>query len=316
MTILHRTLDRSGFSPTTIETYSKAIDRWVAFAGEHPGGWTRYQAQAFYDQLIASGVRANTANLYMAALRYAARWYATQNGRPELDFTVIQLRRPNAKDKLEQRPLTEAEAQALILACGEGRALSPVDLRDRTMIIVALETGMRRKSLHGLHIENLSQEKDQPIAHVPVKGRGGTAMFKVPLSDVAVHAITAWRKQLVKLGVKSGPLFQGFSKRIGPTGRNVYTPTGSLALMTIYNTIVARAEAADIDDMHPHILRHTFVTWRVEAGFSPIEIASITGHSLPREWGQVATYARRAQFSDIRNSTPPWLADLVRRLYG
>lgn len=305
MTILDEILARSRFSPTTRSAYSGVIRKWVKFAGEDPNGWTRILAQAFYESMLTNGISSTSANVYIASLRYVSKWYATKMGRPELDFAVVQTRLV-AENKEPRHALTPEAAIALLNTCSPDKP-TLIDLRDRTLLVIGLETGMRRMSLAGMRMENITR-RDYPMIKVPIKGKGGTAVYPVPLSDTAMLVLDAWRAQLSPDSIRNGPVFPSYA------GNKMAGSNDGLSMQMIYKLIVDRAKSAGISHVHPHIIRHSFITWRQLAGLNAIQIASITGHkTLGAEWANMVSYIDLASSAnEARNSTPLWLADLVR----
>ena len=68
--------------------------------------------------------------------------------------------------------------------------------------------------------------------------------------------------------------------------------------------------------LSPHVFRHTFVTWRLESGYSPHEVAAVTHHKL-RELGALGEYVSPIVVGDkMRSSTPAWLRSWVRSRLG
>jgi integrase len=307
--VLHQILDRSGFSPVTKSRYRLVIDRWISFAGSDPLGWTRERAQDFYDHLIAT-VAVQSANTYILSLRYVSRWYAMRTG--QLDFAIVQRQRGKKGRGREREggPLIEVEeAQALLRTCENGSA---IDRRDLALLVVGLETGMRRMSFLGLHAEAIHHTRNFPSVLVPIKGPGGEETFDVPLSDTAFAALRSWVDWLKKQRIASGPVFRKLAYgRLG----DVLTPTG------INELLETRSSAANIRRINPHMLRHTFISWRNRAGFLPIDIGEITGHKvktyvvdgMAMKIGGMNTYFHR-EIEPIRSATPPWLAQLVSDL--
>lgn len=316
-TVLHQILDRASFSPRTKGNYQLVIDRWVEFAGPNPANWTRDRAQEFYDSLLEGGLKTQSANVYLASLRYVSRWYATKMQNPQLDFAVVQRRRGKVKREgiVENAPiLDEDEARALILDCSSDDAL---DRRDRAMLVLGLETGMRRISFIGAAFEGLKTARGYPTLRVPIKGSGGEETFDVPLSDTALAALENWLDWLRKSGVKSGEIFRRLAAQAG--GR--YVVDRALSLTGINEIIAKRSEAAGIRHVNPHLLRHTFISWRSRAGLSPLDISEITGHKVTSvvvngvamNIGGMQPYIHH-DVNTIRNATPAWLRDLVASL--
>lgn len=301
---LHAILARSNFSPITRQKYARIIDRWLAFAGTDPAGWTRPAVQAFYDSLIAGGVKPASANVYLASLRYVSTWWASQTG--AVDFAVAQTTTVRATEA-PRHALTAEEAYALLATCGAGR--TPLELRDRALLVVGLETGMRRMSLIGARLGALRGH----TLTVPIKGAGGVATYPVPLSDPALAVLAPWRAWLARHPPPTDALFPRLLRTMDARGAFVWTPAAALAQSGLYKLVCGRGAEAELGALHPHILRHTFITWRTAAGLSPIQIASITGHkTFGDEWKNMAPYVdMTALAEEARNSTPPWLANLI-----
>jgi len=321
-TVLHQILDRSGFSPVTRSKYALVIDRFVEFAGSDPKNWTRDKAQEWYDSLIEGGIKPQSANTYLASLRYVSRWYATKTNNPANDFAIVQKRRGKAKDADDEDAapiLSEDEARDLLAACAPGeRFETPADRRDFTMLVLALETGMRRMSLRGARIEEINARRGYPAIKVPIKGEGGEQMFNVPLSDTAKLALDGWIEWLRRRRITSGPVFRRFTAVRDDRGVR-YEPGEAPLTDTGINEIVAkRAKLAGIRHVNPHMLRHTFISWRSQADLTPFDISAITGHKVTAialggmqiRPGAMETYIHR-DVNPIRNSTPKWLAELV-----
>jgi integrase len=294
--ILHQILDRSDFSPRTKTKYKRIIDRWIDFAGAQPDNWTRARVQAWYDMLVETGVKTQSANVYIASLRYVSRWYATRENDPSKDFAIVQTRRGrDIDDEPAARALSQEEIEALLGTC-VGNTM--FDRRDRTLIVTGLETGMRRMSLGAMTFDCVVPQgpAGYPYARVPIKGAGGRGRFDVPLSDLALEVLTGWMAWLKKHG--------GFRDKRGELF--------AMSATAINNMLAERSKRAGIDHVHPHLLRHTFVTSRQVMGLSVFQIAAVTGHKVPG-MGAAATYVdMKSLANEARNSTPAWLATLVR----
>lgn len=315
-TVLHQILGRAGFSAVTKRNYERIIDRWIEFAGAEPTGWTLDKAQDFYDQLIAGGLSVPSVNVYMDSLRYVSKWYATKSG--GVDFAIVQRQRGTKGHTREREGgpiLDEDEAKALLETCREP---THVNQRDLAMLVTMLETGMRRMSIRGMRIDGF---KKGPAVTIPIKGPGGEETFDVPLSDTAHATLVSWIAQLRKNDVSSDVVFRRLSPRVGSHGQRHVEIGDSLSLTGINEIIEGRAKIAGIRHINPHMFRHTFISWRSMAGFSPLDIAQITGHKVRTiitadarmNVGAMQTYLHR-DIHAIRNATPPWLVELVKEL--
>lgn len=294
----------------TRAAYLVDVDRFVAFAGADPRGWTPHVAQAFYDQLLTQ-MTPRSAKRVMAPIIRASTWRAKQAHDPSLHFAIIQTDRIDTST--DRHALTAEQAQKLLATCGSN---SPIDLRDRAMFIIGLETGMRRMSLVGMTLEGIHKCDDgYPVADVPIKG-SGDKLYPVPMSDAAIAGLEPWRRWLRSQKITRGAVFRGLSKRIGPQGKIIYEACEGLALVSINKIVEHRARQAGIDGCHPHIFRNTFITWRFQQGLSPYQIAAITGHKLTNLPGMssMGTYIDAARIGDVaRASTPEWISNLTRK---
>lgn len=304
-TVLHEILDRSDFSPTTRDNYTRAIDRWVAFAGPSPHAWTRPRAQEFYDHLLGTGIKAKSANVYLANLRYVSKWYATRQGDDRLDFAVVQTK--SGESEATKRSLNHEEGVALLNACV---GTSMLDRRDYALVVTGLETGMRRMSLCAMAWEDCRLGRAVPTALVPIKGPSGRATYEVPLSDTAARALAGWQEVI---GMRKGAVFPSLRRVLDGQGQAMHTPGGELSKRGLAKIIEGRAEAAGLDGVHPHILRHSFITWRTLAGLAPHYIASITGHKgFKAEFKGMSGYLDMPKIAEeARNHTPTWLKNHV-----
>lgn len=313
-TELHAILARGRFSPITRRHYARVIDEFLEFAGSDPNSWTRLNAQAYYERLLKR-MTIRSANTTFASLRYVSRWYAKLHAKPELDFAVVQTQLSDPEESVPRHALKPDDAIALLSTCIDGK--TPIDRRDRTILIVGLETGMRAKSLSGIEIEKYHEAHGYPSIVAPIKGPGGTKTWDVPLSDVAMIALRDWLLWLAQQRMTSGRVFKRISRVHALDGakrvEDWRVQNSGISEASIWAVVSKRGEEAGLK-VFPHLLRHSFITWRSEQGFDAPAISAITGHSIPG-WGAVATYLDRSGIefvSRIRTATPPWLAEFVR----
>jgi site-specific recombinase XerD len=314
--LLHDIVLKSpNLAPGSREKYARDLDAWIAFASADPQRWTRQCAQDFYTHLIGErGLRPQSANRLMASVRFASRWWALRENRPDLDFALIQPAKP--ANHLDKRALTDVEAQRILATCDH----SPLGRRDCALLVLGLETGMRRMSMASARIEGTVLGPSvvrgvtipYPTISVLVKGHG-EERTPIPLSDTATMALGPWRKWLLAHDRSGkGPLFRGMVKGIADDGRNSYSiGTTTISDSGIQKIIHRHAIAAGLQHANPHMFRHTFITWRTAAGLRFHEIAAITGHTLPK-LGALADYVDPIAIGEkARLATPSWLTAWV-----
>ena len=306
-TVLHLIVQEApDLSPASRDKYLRDLDAWVEFAGPRPVDWTRTRAQAFYNGLLG-GMKPQSANRLMSSVSYASKWWAHREGQPELDFAHVQ--KSKAQGKEIRHALSPEQAIALLETTRRG---TPADLRDRALIVIGLETGMRRMSLSGMKWEKLNAESaplPYPSIPVPIKGHGKDH-YTVPLSDACLVALAPWQEWCRARGVTRGAVFRQLRQVVGKDGhrtRTVKKDDSGLTGAAILRIAGDRARDAGIAHVHPHLFRHSFVTWRVELGASDHEIASITGHVV-KSSGALGGYKDMQKIGAVaRTQTPPWL---------
>lgn len=291
------------------QKYLRDLDAWIDFAGPNPVGWTRETAQSFYNNL-SDRMRPQSANRLMSSVSYASRWRAHLHNNPNLDFGIV--RKARSGEGEGRNSLTPETAIALLETT---RDPTPINLRDRALIIVGLETGMRRMSLAGMAYENLKQAPYARI-EVPIKGHGSD-LFSVPLTDVAIEALTPWTAWLTskRQSTREGAVFRRLWTTLDNKGKLTQGTRDSEAISEamIHRVVARRATSANVGVVHPHLFRHSFVTWRSELGMPDDQIASVTGHSLTARTGAIGRYKDLLALGGIARATSPtWLVEWLR----
>ena len=151
--------------------------------------------------------------------------------------------------RLEKEPqgrlrwLTQEEITRLLEATGKSR-----NKELRAAVIVALNTGLRLGELIGLTWERADLSRGVIRLELTKSGR----RREVPMNAASYRA-------LVGLGPKgSGRVFK------------------TRYIKTAYNNAV---EAAQLDDVTFHTLRHTFASWAIMRGVTLKELQEVLGHS-------------------------------------
>jgi integrase len=154
-------------------------------------------------------------------------------------------------------------------------------------VIVALNTGLRLGELIGLTWERVDLSRGVIRLELTKSGR----RREVPMNDASYRA-------LVGLGPKdSGRVFK------------------TRYIKTAYNNAV---EAAQLDDVTFHTLRHTFASWAIMRGVTLKELQELLGHSslaIPMRYAHLAPEHLRTAVSRLEGltSTQP-TKDLAQEL--
>jgi integrase len=144
------------------------------------------------------------------------------------------------------RRFKEGEEACLLAACDRGRTplLKP-------LIVLAIETGMRRGELLELRWEHVDLKLG--VAHLPLTKNGDSR--DVPLSRRAVQTLQELRTQ----GVKR---------------ERVFPMTGNAVRLAFEHLRVR----AGMSDFHFHDLRHEAISRLFEKGLNIAEASAISGH--------------------------------------
>ncbi|TXN07332.1 site-specific integrase [Methylobacterium sp. WL103] len=174
--------------------------------------------------------------------------HAIDTARREWNIHIAQnpcklVRRPSPP-KGRTRRLEGNEEELLLIAADRGR--TPYL---RPLIVLAIETGMRRGELLALRWEHV--DLDRRVAHLPMT-KNGTSR-DVPLSTRAVDSLRTLRTG---------------------EGATVFSATPNTVRLA-WERLTRRV---GMSDLHLHDLRHEAVSRLFEKGFNVVEVASISGH--------------------------------------
>jgi integrase len=222
-------------SPATIRAYSIGTD---LFLGAH----TELTKPTVMEWLATfADAEPATVRLRLAAVKQFAKWLATE-GYIDAD-SILMIKPP----KLDQKPvpaLSDDELRRLIKACA-GNTWR--DKRDRAMVMLLRDTGLRAGELLALEVADL----DLVGCIVQVRrGKGGRSR-RSKFSATTAAAIDRYLRSELK--PSSGLLWRGRDGRLTYTG--------------LTNALRGRAVEAGVKGFHVHRLRHSAaVRWLAAGG--------------------------------------------------
>ena len=264
-------------SPHTISAYRDSFRLLLAYADQQtskPPATLGLEdldgtlIAAFLDHLEHDrGVAVRTRNARLAAIHSFFRYAALQHPEhAELIQRVLAIP-PKRGSRRPIHYLTRPEIDAL-LAAPDRR--SPLGRRDRALLLLALETGLRVSELTGIQRGDLSLGAGASVSCTG-KGRKQRA---TPLTATTAAVLASWLAETG--GRATEPLFAG------PHGH----PLSRDAVRRIVDRHVAIAAHAcpSLARKHitPHVLRHTTAMQLLEAGVDTAVIALWLGHESIR----------------------------------
>jgi site-specific recombinase XerD len=234
-------------APRTIETYTESLNRFGAFLSERgmptdPADVSREHVEEFVADLLVR-FKPATANNRYRALKTFFGWLVEEG---EIAVSPMAKTKPPAIPESPPEVLSEAQLARLLRAC-DGKAFE--DRRDTAMILLFIDTGMRRSELAGLKVDDIDLETG--VAIVLGKGRRPRGC---PFGKRAAVALDRYLRVRGKHRDAGRPeLWLG---KLGPVTDN-----------GIYQILAKRAEAAGLGKVHPHQLRHSFAhAWLANGG--------------------------------------------------
>jgi integrase/recombinase XerD len=233
-------------SPETLRAYRTAVTVYLAFCTEHglPQQLTKATVIAWLASM-ADG-ETSTVRLRLAGLKLFARWLAAEE---DFDADGILTVKAPRLDQRSVADLAEIDLRRMLKAC-DGPSLQ--DKRDKAMLVMLAETGLRAAELLALDIADVDAEACT-VHVVSGKGRKGR---RVKFSPSCAAVLDRYARARRKAGQRAdtGPLWVSHrGARLSYTG--------------MVTTLKGRAKRAGVVGFHAHRLRHTAaVRWLKSGG--------------------------------------------------
>lgn len=208
-------------------------------------GLSQQDIASFRDERLQS-VAPSTAVRELAILSHVLEVAIRDWGLPLARNVVKLVRRPVIRNERSRR-LTGDEEQRLLDGCDAGQI--PYF---KTLLILAIETGMRRGEILGLRWSDISHNRRVITLAMTKNGSGR----EVPLSQRAFDALMEWKS---RTNVDQSTVF----------------PMTAGALEQAWRRLLIRS---GIKALRFHDLRHEGVSRLFERGLNMIEVGSISGH--------------------------------------
>lgn len=261
------TLRVNGVGSKTREGYTKTLRyfrAWLdrAYPGMEPGGPTKQVIERYIAHLQDTpSVRGKPMSPVTIGNRYRdlAQWFRWLVEDTELYEVspMYRMRHPHVPKRVV--PAIPAEDIAAVFATTDGTSF--VDRRDRALMLVLLDTGLRRFEVSGMDLDDVDLRR-QTIAIV---GKGDKERV-VPFGASTALALDRYRRLRagrVKAGVPAFWLSTRTPTRLTPDG--------------IHQMLVRRSEAAGIPRARAHRWRHTMASEWMVAGGNELDLQAIMG---------------------------------------
>jgi site-specific recombinase XerD len=249
-------LDAESKSPKTVDNYRRAVDAFAAWLAEQgldddAAAVTGDQVRSFLVSLRGK-VAPSTEYRNYSGLRQFFKWAVAEG---ELDASPLENIRPPTVPEPVTQMLTDDQTKALLAGCA-GKDLA--SRRDRAIILLLGDTGMRRAELAGLTVEDLDVKTRR--AYVVGKGRRART---VPFGAKTAQALDRYLRAR-----RGHPLADRPELWLGPKG--VFTADG------IRQMLERRGQRIGVR-LHAHMFRHGFADHWLAAGGNEGDLQELAG---------------------------------------
>jgi site-specific recombinase XerD len=247
-------------SAHTRRSYARGFKRWAEFCRSvdvHPMQARRPHADAYMRGMEQTGAPATTV---AHALSTASSFYAYAISVEATDRNpLVHVDRPTIDpDHSATEGLTEEETARLLAAA---RANSP---RAYAVVMLLYTLGLRVDGALAADVSSLGYDRGHRVLTITKKGG---APAKLPLPPITIDALETYLD-----GRTEGPLF------VTRTGARLREPE----VWKLLRRLAKRAGLPQADTIHPHVLRHGFITDALEQGTSLHVVQDAAGHKDPR----------------------------------
>jgi len=187
-----------------------------------------------------------TINKHLSILSTLIKFAVKRKHCQPLDF-IIETYTQGDTEAAERHPLTKRQVDAIY------RALDP---QYRLTYLLMVDMGLRRNEAMKIRVEDINATAET----VSVLGKGN----KVRVIPWTTTRLSREIRKALK-NRHSGPL--------------VVNPQTGKAYYSIRKALIRAAKKAGVDDIHHHLLRHSFLSLAAEKDISPYALQKIAGHS-------------------------------------
>jgi integrase/recombinase XerD len=286
-------------SPNTLDMYERDLRRWLAYCGDRDlAGLSGEDVRAFMAWLRTDykphrfssndkPLSPKTLRNFWITLCSFFRWAQTDLGLPNLMKGIPAPRFQRAPVEV----FTKSDIERLIKLAefmqeaktDERRTFvmrRPTAKRDRAIILVLLDTGLRANELCSLNVEDVDMKTGRvQVKHGADGGAKGGKGRTTYLGKVARRALWLYLTSREDGDDRSTPLFMDKFER----------PMSKSALLQM---IKGLGEKAHIKKCHPHVFRHTFAITYLRSGGDVFTLQALLGHG---SLDMVKHYARIAE---------------------
>lgn len=267
-----RSLRARNARPETQRTYLTAVEQLDELLAERGmptevAKVRREHVEAFIEHLLTTK-SASTAKTRFGGLKTFWKYVCEDEGEVERS-PMERMKAPTVEEAAT--PIPDPDALSRLLASCSGRTFEL--RRDRALLLLAADTGMRRGELAALTVEDIdTRAQTATVRPATSKSRRSRVVAFGPTTANALARYERMRKRHPKVTASRDAYWIG---KLGPL-------TGGGILQLLHR----RCAEAGVERMHPHQLRHYFAHAMKSAGMSDDDLKRLGG------WRSSAMLAR------------------------
>ncbi|MFN3828060.1 MAG: tyrosine recombinase XerC [Micavibrio sp.] len=256
-------MSEKNMSRHTVRAYSTDVGQFIKFLTSHNGhapclndiGETDIRDfRAWLSRRTIEGAQASSRARNLSGIKNLLHWLDKQG--IVHNAALGNVRSPKKPHKLP-RPLYEKQALELVNIVTEDW----VGMRDRALFTLLYGCGLRIDEALSLDIADLPRN-----GYLRVVGKGNKERM-VPVLDIVVNTLDAYRKECPFAETPERPLF------MGEKGKRLRQQIAQKSLRQI------RIDMGLPETATPHALRHSFATHLLQNGANLREIQELLGHA-------------------------------------
>lgn len=243
-------------SPHTLSNYRRDLLSLQAFCGRRaPGELVESDIRGWVAQMHRRGLSGSSIQRRLSAIRSLYNYLGREHGRPRNPAASVQ-----APRKPRRLPKTmDVDQVDRYLNFDDD---SPLALRDSAMAELFYSSGLRLSELAAVNVDDI----DANTRLLTVTGKGRKTRT-VPVGDVAINAIRRWLRVRPDNGDASGALFTS-------------SRGGRISVRNIQERLKLQGRRSGMhQDVHPHMLRHSFASHMLESSGDLRAVQELLGHA-------------------------------------
>ncbi|MBL7990196.1 MAG: site-specific tyrosine recombinase XerD [Candidatus Kapabacteria bacterium] len=284
----HIALER-GLAENTVSSYTIDLTRFIEFLEQKSvSSFANVQTAhilEFLTMLADMGLGTSSRTRYLYSIRSLYKFLSSVQLSPTNPSELVDLPKP-------QRLLPEVLSYPQIAKILDQPDITRADgLRNKALLEVLYACGLRASEACGLQQRDILWEAEV----IRVFGKGSKERI-IPIGKTALQWISQYRRLARSLWVKENTdsadaLF--LNQRGTPLSR-----------MSVWNIVHDSALQAGIDEVHPHMFRHSFATHLLEGGANLRAVQEMLGHA-DIATTQIYTHIDREYIKEVHTSFHP-----------